>query len=249
MIKTIIIDDEEKARENLCDLLEEYCPNVEVLAREENVKGGIAAIKRHKPDLVFLDVKMQGETGFDLLDKLDKINFELIFATAHDHYAIQAFKACAIDYLMKPINIEELEIAVSKVSEKISSEQPKLSYEILKENFKKKDLSQKKIAIPTSEGLLFIRIKDIIRCEADGSYTQLYLSNGNKITVSKILKEYEELLGDYNFLRVHQSHLINMEHIKKYISAKGGQVVMVDDTIVGVSRNYKEHFLSRMAEL
>lgn len=248
-IKAVLIDDEEKARHNLESLLKDYCPQVKVMAMADGVKPGMEAIKEYDPDVVFLDVKMQNETGFDLLEKIEELNFEVIFVTAHDRYAIDAFKFCALDYIMKPINIEELEAAVAKVSNKVNSDQPNISLEILRENLHKKDFSQKKIGIPTSEGLLFIKVINIIRCEADGSYTQIYLMDGHKITVSRILKEYEELLKDYNFVRVHQSHLINLEHIKKYISAKGGQVVMINDSIVGVSRNYKERFLNKMSEI
>ena len=249
MLKAVLIDDEEKARENLKSLLADYCPAVNVLALEGSVDAGITAIKKHQPDLVFLDVMMNNETGFNLLEKMDHINFEVIFVTAHDKFAIEAFKFCAIDYLMKPVNIEDLERSVERVSTKVAEQQSHINYEVFKENLQKKDTSQKKIAIPTSEGLLFIKIQNIIRCEADGSYTHVYLKDKSKITVSKILKEYEELLSPYNFQRVHQSHLINMEHIKKYINAKGGQVVLVDDAVVGISRNYKERFLNKMAEL
>ncbi|MCH8332257.1 MAG: response regulator transcription factor, partial [Bacteroidetes bacterium] len=225
MIKSIIIDDEDKARKNLESLLVEFCNDVEVVAMEGTVDEGITAIKKSKPDVV-LDIKMRNETGFDLLEKMDNIDFDIIFVTAHDEYAIQAFKFSAIDYIMKPINIEDLQNAIEKVATKQKEDRPKMNYEILKENISRSNVGQKKIAIPTSEGLLFIQVKDIIRCEADGSYTHIFLANKDKITVSKILKEFEGLLTEYNFLRVHQSHLINLEHIKKYVSAKGGQIVM-----------------------
>ena len=249
MIRSIIIDDEDKATKNLKSLLDEYCTDVEVMAMESNVNSGIEAINKHHPDLVFLDVRMQNETGFDLLEQVKNIDFDIIFVTANDKYAVKAFKFSAVDYILKPINIEELQEAVKKIHARKEDKESGLSYEILKENLNYKDARMKKIGIPTAEGLIFIRINDIVRCEADGSYTHVYLMDKNKITVSKILKEFDELLSDYNFYRVHQSHLVNMEHIKKYVSAKGGQVVMVDEACVGVSRNNKEGFLKKLSEI
>lgn len=249
MLRSVLIDDEVKARENLTGILNEYCDNVEVLAKEGNVKDGLKAIKDNKPDLVFLDIKMQKETGFDLLSQLPEIDFDIIFVTAHDKFAVKAFKFAAIDYLLKPINISELQDAVERVRERKSMQNTRLGYQILKENLTKQNAGEKKIAIPTSEGLIFVRVNQIVRCEADGSYTTVHLVEDDRITVSKILKEFDELLRDYNFVRIHQSHLINMEYLKKYISAKGGCVVMQDESMVSVSRNYKEAFLSRLASI
>ena len=249
MLRSVLIDDELKARENLTNILGEYCDDVEVLAKEGNVRDGLRAIEENKPDLVFLDIMMHKETGFDLLQELDEIDFDIIFVTAHDKFAVKAFKFCALDYLLKPINITELQDAVAKVQFRKDRKQTRMGYQILKENLNMHNISEKKIAIPTSEGLIFVRVNQIIRCEADGSYTNVYLLDGERITVSKILKEFDELLRDYNFLRIHQSHLINLEYLTKYISAKGGCVVMHDDSIVSVSRNYKEAFLNRLSSI
>ncbi len=249
MIRAIIIDDEKKARKNLFNLLQEYCTNVEVVSDASNITDGVKAIKALHPDLLFLDVKMHKETGFDLLDKFPEINFEIIFVTAHDKYAIKAFKFCALDYIMKPINIEELQEAVNKVKSQSDGKYSKLNYQVLKDNLSQKGIGKKKIAIPTSEGVFFVPINEILRCEADGSYCHVFLTNGKSITVSKILKEFDELLSEYNFLRIHQSHLVNLEYVKKYLSAKGGSLEMNDGSIIGISRNYKENLMSRLSDL
>jgi len=249
MLKALIVDDEDKARENLAAIIKEYCENIEVAGMSGTVEDALSMIKKVDPQLVFLDIKMNNETGFDLIERIDEMTFDVIFITAYDQYAIKAFKCCAIDYLLKPISIDELQDAIQKVEDKMDSNQSKLNYQILKEHLHTGSSRPKKIGIPTSEGLIFVKIEDIIRCEADGSYTHIFLKGNEKITVSKILKEYDELLSDYHFQRIHQSHLINLDLIKKYINAKGGQVVMLDDSIVGVSRNYKEKLVKRLAEI
>jgi len=248
-LRAIIIDDEKKARNNLLNLLKEYCAEVEVLADESSISSGIKTIEKLDPDLVFLDIEMQNETGFDLLEKIKEPNFDIIFVTAHHEYAIKAFKFSAIDYVMKPIDIDELVQAVEKVQEKKASRFTKEKFEVLMENMKDPHASFERIALPTSEGLTFVEINDMIRCESTANYTYFFLEGGKKILVSKTIKFYEELLSDHKFYRVHQSHLINLMHIKKYVKGEGGYIIMSDDSMVMVSRRRKESFLSILATI
>ena len=245
MISAIIIDDEEKARKSLNSLIQEYCPQVEVAAMEGTVKGGLNAISKHNPDLLFLDIRMQGETSFDLLEQLEEKDFDIIFITAFNEYALKAFKFNAIDYLLKPVNIDELVDAVKKVEEKphhFSGDRLGNFIESLKNqsNFDK-------IALPTMEGLNFVQLDNVIRCESKENYTDFHLANGEKILVSRTIKYFDDLLSECGFFRVHRSHLINLRHIQKYFKGEGGYCVMSDGNQVMVSRRKKEEFLSRFA--
>jgi len=243
LISAIIIDDEEKARKSLNNLLNEYCPQVEVAAMEGTVKNGLKAILKYNPDLLFLDIRMQGETSFDLLEQIENIDFDIIFITAYNEYAIKAFKFNAIDYLLKPVDIGELEEAVKKVENKsqhFSSD--RLGNFI--ENLKSQS-GFSKIALPTMEGLNFVQLEDVIRCESAENYTDFYLGNGNKILVSRTIKYFDDLLSENGFFRVHRSHLINLQHIQKYYKGEGGYCIMSDGSQVMVSRRKKEEFLNR----
>jgi len=245
MVRCIIVDDELKSRESLKILLEDFCENAQVLALCQNVEEGLAAIHAHKPDVVFLDIQMQRETGFDLLEKIKPINFEVIFTTAHSEYAIKAFKFSAIDYLLKPIDIEELKKAVEKVEKKVNVNiSARLDHLI--QNLRPATAQQYKLALPTSDGLIFVRIEDIIYCEAASNYTQIFTSDGKKHVVSRTLKEYEDLLTDHNFFRIHNSHLINLSALKKYVRGEGGYVIMTNDVSLDVSKRKKEAFLSKL---
>lgn len=248
MIKTIIIDDESKGRTILKTLLEKYCRNVEVLELADSAENGIIAIKKHKPDLIFLDIEMPHENGFDMLKKLDLIDFEVIFVTAFDHYAVKAFKFSATDYLLKPIDAEELITAVSRVESKIQKK-PQEKMEVLFNNLRSFQNPYNKIGIPTRDGIIFIPINEVIRCESEINYTRFYLQKGEKMLASKTLKEFEELLTEYNFFRVHKSHLINLHHIKRYVKGEGGTVILSDNSEVEVSRRNKEQFLKRLGNL
>ena len=249
MLKTIIVEDEEKARLNLKHILYEYCKNVEVVDMQDGVKSGIASIKKHNPDLVFLDVKMRGETGFDLLEQIGDINFEIIFTTAHNEYALRAFKFSAIHYLLKPIDIDQLVNAVERVKERQNHKFDKSRFDLAIENLKDQKNSFRKIALPTTDGLVFIQIEDIIRCESEDNYTYFFLQNERRILVSKTIKYFEELLVDHNFFRVHQSHLINLNHINKYHKGEGGYATMADGSSVPVSRRKKNSFLTTLSSL
>ena len=247
MIRAIIVEDEEKARSNLMQILSEYCSNVEVVDAQDNVKSGVQAIQQHSPDLVFLDVHMQGETGFDLLEQIGSIDFEIIFTTAHNEYAVKAFKFSAIDYLLKPVDIDELINAVKKAGDKIKHDATKERYELVIENLKGQKSTFNKIALPTAEGLIFVQVAEIIRCESEDNYTHFFLKDGERILVSKTIKYFEELLTDQDFFRVHQSHLININHIKEYHKGEGGYAIMSDDSAVIVSRRKKEAFLTKLS--
>jgi two-component system, LytTR family, response regulator len=244
-MRSIIVDDELKSRESLKILLEDFCDNVEVKALCQNVEEGIAAIDIHKPDVVFLDIQMQRETGFDLLSKIQNIDFEVIFTTAYSEYAIKAFKFSAIDYLLKPIDIEELKRALSKVEKKLNGSFAQ-RLEHLIQNLKPATPQNFKLALPTSDGLVFIKIDDILYCEASSNYTEIFCTDGKKYIVSRTLKEYEDILVDHNFFRIHNSHLINLGCIKKYVRGDGGYVIMNNDVALDVSKRKKEAFLARM---
>jgi two-component system LytT family response regulator len=245
MIKSIIVDDEMKSRESLKKILLSFCENVEVLATCQNVEEALAAIDKLKPDLVFLDIQMQGETGFDLLSRLPKIDFDVIFTTAHSEYAIKAIKFSAIDYLLKPIDVDELQTALTKVRAKQNGNILERMQQLL-QNVKSPSVENYKLALPTSEGLTFIRVNDLLYLKASGNYTEFYMREGQKYLVSRHLKEYDDLLADQNFFRIHHSSLINLNYIKNYVRGDGGYVVMTDNTSLDVSRRKKEEFLEKI---
>lgn len=244
MLKSVIVDDEYKSRESMRILLEEFCDSVEVCALCQNVDEGIQAIRKFKPEVVFLDVQMQRETGFDLLTKIQNINFEVIFTTAHSEYAIKAFKFSAIDYLLKPIDLEELKFAINKVNKKLY-DNISLRLEHLVQNLRSTSENYK-LALPTSDGLFFVKVSDIIYCEASSNYTEIVTGDGKKHLVSRTLKEYDDMLTDHNFYRIHNSYLINLNAIKKYVRGEGGYVVMNNDRSLDVSKRKKEGFLVRI---
>jgi two-component system, LytTR family, response regulator len=245
MVRVIIIDDEVKICENLEQMLADSCPNVEVVAACQSVDSGISAIRQFKPDAVFLDVQLKGETGFDLLSKMPNIDFEVIFSTGHAEHAVRAFQFSAIDYLLKPIDAVDLKRAVEKVDKKRNSDITK-RIETLISNFKPAKSSQYKMAIPSSDGLVFVKISDIIYCEASGNYTTFYTADGKKYLVCRTLKEYDDMLSDSDFFRVHNSYLINLNSVKKYIRGDGGQVIMSNDISIDVSKRKKESFMQRI---
>lgn len=246
MIRSIIVDDELKSRESLKILIEDFCDNVEVCAVCQNVDEGVAAIAQFKPDVVFLDIQMQRETGFDLISKVRAIDFEIIFTTAYSEYAIKAFRFSAIDYLLKPIDIAELQQAILKVEKrKNNSITDQLQH--LLQNLKSNNVEQHKLALPTSDGLVFVKVNDILYCEASSNYTEITMADSKKYLVTRTLKEYDELLSEQNFYRIHHSSLINLNGVKKYVRGEGGYVVMNDDKALDVSKRKKEGFLERIS--
>lgn len=243
-MKAIIVDDEPKARENLQILLQDFVEGVEVVALCQNIAEATEAVKSNSPDVVFLDIQLQRETGFDLLTKLKEINFEVIFTTAYTEYAIKAFKFSAIDYLLKPIDIEELRKAVIKVEKRVNNNMTNRLSQLV-QNLKHGTPENFKIALPTLEGLVFVNVQEILYCEASSNYTKIFTSH-DKYLVSKTLKEYDELLSDHNFFRIHNSYLININSIKKYVKGDGGYVVLNNNTSLDVSKRKKEAFLNRI---
>lgn len=241
-MKAIIVDDEKNSCETLKTLLHDFCANVQVEQVCQTIDEAVVAISKHGPDVVFLDINMKGENGFDLLEKVRPIDFEIVFATAYSEYAIKAFKFSAIDYLLKPIDIEELKSTVARVASKKVSKQ-KEKYEQLIQNLKPANREFHKLALPSATGLTFVKTSDIIYCEADSNYTTFFLTDGTKIIVSRTLKEYEELLKAHRFFRIHHSYLVNLDAIKQYVRGDGGQVIMTNHATLDVSKRKKEDFL------
>jgi two-component system LytT family response regulator len=241
-MKAVIIEDEERSRIVMQNLLETYCPDVEVMDTADSVNAALKAIRTHQPEIVFMDVQITGGTGFDVLDKLDDFNASLIFTTAYDVYALKAFKFSAIDYLLKPIDIEELKSAVRKAS--LSQQQTISQYKIqnLLSNIRHPE-EDPVLLVSTLEAYEFVRIRDIIRCEAEGAYTKLILRDLMPIMVSKVIKEFEFLLQDYGFYRVHQSYLINLKEIKKYVKSEN-YLIMRDGTNIQLARSRKDQFFN-----
>ena len=247
-LKTVIVDDEQDAVDFISSIIGEYCTSLEVVAMANNVAQGVSAINDKKPDLVFLDVEMPNGNGFDLLAQFPEKDFDVVFITAFNHYAIKAIKFSAIDYILKPININEFIEAVNRVIKKRSERhsQGNESLKILMENLRTSPPSR--MAIPTADGMEYLNPRDIIRIEADRSYSWFYLTGGRKILVSKHLKEFQELLSDRYFFRSHNSHLVNLKYVKKYIRKEGGYIEMTDGAMIPVSRNRKDLFLAHMAK-
>jgi len=249
MIRTIVIDDESKARETIVDMLGIYCKDLEVIAEASDVQSGYDAIRKHTPDMVLLDIKMPDGTGFDLLRKFLNVDFQIIFITAYEEYAIRAFKFSALDYLLKPIDPDELITAVNKAQERMKSEDLTLKIQTLFENVDHLSNREKKIVLKTSSNVHVVNLYDIIRCQSDKNYTHFFTVEGEKIIVSKTLKEYDELLRSYGFFRVHQSHLINLTFIKRFEKAEGGYLVMKDESRVPVSFRKKDDLMKLFKSL
>ncbi|MBS1565810.1 MAG: response regulator transcription factor [Bacteroidetes bacterium] len=247
MIRAIIIDDEQHCIDRLSRLLHDSCSDtVSLTGSYSSVAEGLKALRQQQPDLVFLDVMIQEETGFDLLQQLPDISFDIIFTTAFEKYAVQAFRFSAIDYLLKPIDGDELLQAVGKMALKMEKEQLSKKLDTLFHNLKNIQGTSKRIGIPTIHGFSFVQVNDIIRCQSEVNYTTIFLKDKQKITVAKTLKEFEELLTDYNFYRIHNSHLINLACIKSYNKGKGGHVLMTDNSEIEVSTRRKEEFLKKL---
>jgi two-component system LytT family response regulator len=248
ILKAVIVDDEQDAVNFIESIAKEYCPNIEIIGKAHSAIEGIEVITKEKPDLVFLDVEMPHGNGFDLLAGFPEKDFDVIFITAFNHYAIKAIKFSAVDYILKPININEFIEAVKRVEEARGDKKNRnLNFNALFENLKSSMPS--KLAIPTSTGMEYLNTKEIIRVEADRSYSWFYMDNGGKYLVSRNLKEYQVLLSDRNFFRTHNSHLINLEHVKKYIRHEGGYIEMTDKSTVPISRGKKDLFLEHMGRI
>lgn len=247
MISTLIIDDEKRARESLRNLLERYCPAVKIVGEAKGVKDGVDAINRLQPELVFLDIQMDDGTGFDLLEQADQTDFRLIFTTAFDDYAIKAFRFNAIDYLLKPLDVEELIRSVEQVRQSIEQAGVSgMSSEQLRHLLQFNERAPT-ITVSTDEVLEFVEVSRILRLESSGAYTNFVLTDGAKLLTSKNLKQYEALLLPHAFYRVHHSHLINMRELARYVKTEGGYLVMKNGDQVPLSRRRKEAFLHALS--
>lgn len=247
MLRTLIIDDEPPVRDTLIKLLQKTCPQVKVVGEASSVASGIRAIREKSPGLVLLDIKMDDGTGFDLLNHFKNINFKIIFITAFQEYAIQAFGFSAIDYILKPVNPEKLAEAVRR-AEHLQQKEFNTQLDALRENLENPGKQNKKIILKNLESIFLLSIDDIVHCESDGSYTIFETADQQRIIVSKVLKDYDQLLSDSGFLRVHRSHLINLKHIKRFDKQDGGSVVMSNGSQIPVSTSGRARLLELFEE-
>jgi two-component system LytT family response regulator len=243
MLRAILIDDEESSLSSLKEKILSNCPNIQIVAQCGNATKGIEAIDSLHPDIVFLDIEMPVMNGFVMLQQLTYKNFELIFTTAYDHYAIKAIRYSALDYLVKPIEVEDLKTAVTTAEEKRNRSYPNPQIELLVEQLLNKKNTFNRIAIPTTEGLQFIKTGDIVYLVASINYTHIHTEGGQKYTVSRTLKDFEDLLPPEVFLRIHNSYIINKNFAEKYIRGEGGQVVLSNGVILDVAKRKKSEFL------
>lgn len=244
MISTVLIEDDVNIRKGLAILLGQIAPDLEIVAQAGTVQEGLSLIEKHQPSVLFLDIQLTDGSSFDILDQLvkkyDKISAQIVFITAYQEYAIKAFKFSALDYLIKPIDPEELQKAIAKIRVLHQTQVQYSQIDLLLEYFAK-NKQPKKIVLSTAEGTHLIDLKDIIRCESMDNYTKFFLKNEKPILISKTLKEYDELLKDSGFERIHQSHLINLKYLKSYIKTDGGYVIMTDNSELPVSQRKREH--------
>ncbi len=243
VIKAIIIDDEENARENLRGILNEYCPEVQILKEASSAAEAIVVIDNYKPNLVFLDIEMPDGNGFEVLKQFKNPEFKVIFVTAYDHYAIQAIRFSALDYILKPINVLFLQTAIQKMKETMEKDDLRIQ-NLLENNVS--NIENRKLALTFSNKIEYIEIKQILRCEGETNYTRFYLNDGRKFLISRTLVEYEEILDNHGFIRSHKSHLVNIKHIRSFIKDDGGYLVMQDGSTVPVSRRKKEAVLEKL---
>jgi two-component system, LytTR family, response regulator len=247
MIKAIIIDDIEQARITLKKDLQVYASDVSIIGEANGVVEGAKLLKTLKPDILFLDIQMQDGSGFDLLDILKDIPFKIIFITASDAHAIKAFRYAAIDYLLKPVDPDELVAALKKFREQKLNENEK--YQLLNESLKNNHKSHERLALHTQDKIHIVNINDILRCESSVNYTEFYFANGKKLLVTKTLKDFEDLLNDQGFYRVHQSHLVNTKFIKEFVKTDGGYLIMTDGSNVPVSTRKRPEVMKMLEEL
>lgn len=249
MLRTLIVDDEPNARQVVKNILELYCKSVEVIGEAENVSGGIKMINELNPDLVLLDIKMPDGTGFDLLKKVKSINFHFIFVTAYEQYAIRAIKQSALDYIVKPINTNELIEAIEKAElTGLTETDIKSKLDTLSHN-QASNPGEQRLVLNTQDSIYVVNIAEIVSCRADKNYTEVHVLNKKKIVISKTLKEFEGMLTGCGFFRTHQSHLINIKHIVRYEKGLGGTIIMQDSSRIPVSSRKKDLFLQLMAKM
>jgi two-component system LytT family response regulator len=245
MPRAILIDDEKHCNETLRFELSRHCPEIEILDEATSGASGIQKIQQHKPDLVFLDIEMPGMSGFEMLRRLEPIQFHVIFVTAYDQYAIQAFRFAALDYLLKPVISTHLKEAVDRVSSALFKGNYEMQLQTLMHNVRD-GLKSPRIALPAGRGMDFVTVADILYCMAESNYTHIHMRDGKKYTMSKTLKDIELLLDAFHFFRIHQSYLINVEHIMRYVRDDGGYVIMNDGAKIQIAQRRKEEFLALM---
>lgn len=249
MIRTILVDDELRGLNTLKKLLQEYCPDIKIVAECTDAESAKEKLELLEPQLVFLDISLPDKTSFDILADMDKVNFEIIFVTAHDQYTLQAFHYSAIDYLMKPIDEDLLIDAVRRAVRRITATSINDNISTLLHNLQKTQTPQDmKLCVPSVKGFQVVDLKDILYCEASGSYTNLFFTDKHIICSAKTIHEYEDLLSDAGFVRIHKSFLVNLQHVKEYVRGEGGVILLSNDKEVEVSRRKKEFFLMRMKE-
>ncbi len=248
MIRCVLIDDESNSLEMMEWLLKTYCPKVKIEAMCNAAAKGIEAINQHKPDLVFLDIEMPHMNGFDMLEQFDKLFFDVVFCTAYDQFAIKAFKYSALNYLLKPVDPDDLKETIRRIEEKKSTpsrEQVELLLQNIRQTAKP---TVQRIALTTGDGMIFVPTQDILYCQAESNYTSVVLSGGKKVLVSKVLKEIDEALSGPDFFRIHNSFLINLNHIKKYVRGEGGYIIMEDGANISISRSRRQEFMEQFSK-
>lgn len=248
-MNVLIIDNDKKVREGLKEMLQKFCPAIKNIEEASSVETGLAAIQRSTPDLVYLDVEMDDGTGFDLIKKIGTYNFQLIFITAFNKYAVDAFRMSAIDFLQKPIDLEELLESVEKAKNSISNQNLQKQLQVLYESMGAMRTNEKKIVLKDNEAIHFVRVQDIIRCEADGAYTKFHIANSSPILISKSLKEYDDMLTPFGFIRCHHSHLVNTSKILRFDKTEGGSLILENNDYIPVSQRKKDQVLEFLSTL
>lgn len=245
MITAVLVDDDVNLRNGMKSLLSIYAPDIDIIGEADSVGSGLQVLSKIRPQVLFLDIQMNDGTGFDLLEQLaeaqGKINSHVVFITAYEQYAIKAFRFSALDFLLKPVAPDELEKVIGKIRNVLEKDNDYSHIDLLLENIRKKADNFKRIALSNSDGIHLLDINDIIRCESDDNYTKFYIRNRKPILISKTLKEYEELLTEHDFVRIHQSHLINLSYVKSYVKKDNGFVLMSDDCKLPISQRKREH--------
>ena len=243
-MKALIIDDEKVSRDVLTGYIQKYCPGVSVAGEAENIDEAKKLIGKLHPDLLFLDIEMPRGNGFDLLEQLPDTDLDIIFVTAFNDYAMKALNLSAAYYILKPVSIEELVKAVEKVKKLREDRKGWAPAKVLLENLSSSAMQNQKVVLPLLNGFEIVKVGEIVHCKANDNFTEFHLLSGKKIMICRTLKYYEELLAGYDFARVHKSHLVNKNHIKRYLKGKGGSLVMIDNTTIDVSPTYKDSLLS-----
>lgn len=243
MITALLIDDDSNLRNGMKSLLARYAPEISIIGEADSVETGVSLLLQNPPQVLFLDIHLGDGSGFDLLEAVNqrgKLNSQIVFITAHEQYAIKAFRFSALDFLLKPVDPEDLQKVIEKLKQVIDKNDNVAHIDLLLENIRKKVDNFKRIALSNSDGIHLFEVSDIIRCESEDNYTKFYIKNSKPILISKTLKEYEELLTEHGFERIHQSHLINLAYLKSYIKKDGGYVVMADNAHLPISQRKKE---------